>query len=607
VASTDPIVGIDLGTSNSCVALVTEERGEPAVLADAQNRGIIPSVVSFHPNGDVLVGAEAKQRRIIDPRNTVYSVKRIMGRVFSAPEVAACARLSSFAIKEGANQQPMVATRAGDFAVPEISAIILDHLRQIARQRLGGECKRAVITVPANFNDAQRQATATAGAIAELVVVRILNEPTAAALAYGHGRQLSQIVAVYDFGGGTFDITLLALRDNVYEVLATAGDTFLGGDDIDDRLVEILARAFLKQHRIDLHADEIALQRLRATAEMCKCELSEQPRTVARIPEVAIGAGGRPIDLEYTVPREGFIEHVADIIDRSFPVCDEALRLAQLAITQIDEVVLVGGTTRIPYLRERVAKYFGRTPRVDVNPDEAVALGAALQAAALAQVLDKRSPLWKQPRGAPGAARPARRTTTMAALPPLPPGPQSQAAAPAIGRVATRKVSLPVEGGAGGGKPDEVTEVVRFVSDEIKRPVLLDVVPRGLAVGTVGGFCEEIVSRNSPIPTEQSRVFTTARDNQTSVEVRVCQGESRRFDDNVLIGTVALDGVPPRPRGMTRIVVTFEINTDGILEVRAHDQQTGSRASVKIQIAGAQSAEEIGVARDRLRGLRTET
>jgi molecular chaperone DnaK len=384
----DPIVGIDLGTSNSSVAAVAHD-GNPITFADARGRKVIPSVVSFHPNGGVLVGDDAKQRRIIDPRNTVYSVKRILGRRFSAPEVGTCKQLSSFGIEEGPNEQPQVVTRAGKFAPSEISAIVLDHMRAIAVKNAGGDCRRAVITVPANFNDAQRQATAAAGAIAELVVMRILNEPTAAALAYGHGRSVNQTVAVYDFGGGTFDITILAMNGNVYEVLATAGDTFLGGDDIDNRVVDAMAHVFLQQHRLDLRTDELAMQKLRATAELCKMELSEKETSVAYVPEIAIGAGGKPLDLNVNIPRDGFIKRVADIIERSFPVCDEALRLAGLATAQIDEVVLVGGTTRIPYLRQRVAKYFGRTPRVDVNPDEAVALGAALQGAALAQVLDR--------------------------------------------------------------------------------------------------------------------------------------------------------------------------------------------------------------------------
>ncbi|MBI4510306.1 MAG: Hsp70 family protein, partial [Deltaproteobacteria bacterium] len=396
----DFIIGIDLGTSNSAVAVVGDD-GAPRILPDDLGRHVIPSVVSFHPTGKVLVGHEAKQRRIIDPKNTVFSVKRILGRRYSSPEVAAVDARSPFVIKEGENEQPVIATRAGEFAIAEISAIVLDHMRKIAEEALQGSVRRVVITVPANFNDAQRQATATAGAIAELVVVRILNEPTAAALAYGHGQNLHQTLAIYDFGGGTFDITILQLRDNVYEVLSTAGDTFLGGDDIDSRIVDYMAEAFLREHRMDLRTDEMAMQKLRAMAEQVKCDLSSQEHVAVTLEKLAIGSGGQPLDLGFSLERSAFVRRVSDLIERSFPVCDEALRLAGLGPTQVDEVLLVGGTTRIPYLRERVAAFFGRAPRMDVNPDEAVALGAALQGAALASLLDKRSPSPRHPSVAP--------------------------------------------------------------------------------------------------------------------------------------------------------------------------------------------------------------
>jgi len=386
--SSDPIIGIDLGTSNSCVAVVNDS-GQVAVLADEKGRKVIPSALAFHPQGQVLIGQEAKQRRVIDPKHTVLSFKRIMGRRFGSPEVREQAQRAAYTIKAGANEQPIIAVRAGEFTPPELSAILLDHMRQIAARALGQQVRRAVVTVPANFNDAQRQATALAGEIADLVVVRILNEPTAAALAYGHGRSLEQTVAVYDFGGGTLDVTLLALRDNVYEVLATAGDTFLGGDDIDERIVDYMASVFLQQHRIDLRTDDTAMQRLRAVAEQVKIELSSKPRAVVTVQEVAVGVGGKPLDLQFTLTRDELVKRIADVVERSFPVCDEAFRLAGLAPSQIDEVVLVGGTTRMPIVRERVTQYFGKVPRTDVNPDEAVALGAALQGSALAQRLDK--------------------------------------------------------------------------------------------------------------------------------------------------------------------------------------------------------------------------
>jgi molecular chaperone DnaK len=612
----DPIVGIDLGTSNSVVAAVAKD-GHPVVLPDDQNQKIIPSVVAFHPNGEVIVGRAAKQRRIIDPRNTVYSTKRIIGRRWSAPEVAASAKRSAFQMVEGPNEVPHVKTRAGEFSVPEISGIVLDHMRKIAQARMGTDVRRVVITVPANFSEAQRQATATAGAIAELVVVRILNEPTAAALAYGHGRRLQQTVAVYDFGGGTFDITILALRDNVYEVLATAGDTFLGGDDIDQRLVEVMVNSFLQQNRVDLRYDEIAMQKLRAAAEDAKCALSFDKNTKIDIPEVSIGIGGKPLHLAFTLSRDAFVQATADILDKSFPVCDEAMRLAQLAPTQIDEVVLVGGTTRIPYLREKVAAHFGRQPRVDLNPDEAIALGAALQAQALSNVLDKKRRNTMQgavPPPVPGGPN----DKTLLGVPPTPPVGSLPPPTPGTGiaRMPMKQVTVikqrpPEVSAAAAAQPtqrimteEETTRPDARSMPPAPAPVLLDVTPRSLCVATVGGWCEELIARTSPVPTEQTRVFSTAHDNQTAVEVKIGQGESKRFEDNEQLGTVTLEGIPPRPRGQTRISVTFEITTDGILQVSARDDRTGTKQSAQIKLLGGQSPEEIKAAKDRVRSLR---
>jgi molecular chaperone DnaK len=596
----DPIVGIDLGTSNSVVAAVGRD-GHPVVLQDAANHSIIPSVVAFHPNGEVLVGRMAKQRRIIDPRNTVYSVKRILGRRWSAPEVAATAQRSAFQLLEGANEVPHIKTRAGELSVPEISGIVLDHMRGIAQDRLQTDVRRVVITVPANFNEAQRQATATAGAIAELVVVRILNEPTAAALAYGHGRRLQQTVAVYDFGGGTFDITILALRDNVYEVLATAGDTFLGGDDIDQRLVDLMVSSFLQSQRVDLRYDEIAMQKLRAAAEDAKCALSFDKKTQIEIPEVSIGIGGKPLHLAFTLAQEAFVKSVADIIDRSLPVCDEAMRLAQLAPTQIDEVVLVGGTTRIPYLRERVAAHFGRMPRVDLNPDEAIALGAALQAQALGNVLDKKKPTARSQGAVPPPIPQQHPTVAMPALPP--PQPLARVPVKQVTVIAKRPAALEVNR-VQQAEDEPTRPEVMAAPPPPPSPVLLDVTPRALCVATVGGWCEELIARTSPVPVEQTRVFSTAHDNQPAVEVRIGQGESRRFEENELLGAVVLEGIPPRPRGQTKISVTFEIDTNGMLRVSAVDDRTGTKQSAEIRLLGGQSEEEVQAARDRVRSLR---
>jgi molecular chaperone DnaK len=386
---TDPIVGIDLGTSNSVVAHA-DAAGSVTVLADDGGYKIHPSVVSFHPNGGVVVGVAAKQRKVIDPQNTIYSIKRLIGRAYNSPEVQTAKQRSPFQIKEGPNGAPIIATRGGAFAVPEISAIVLDHVRNLAAVRLATPVNRAVVTVPASFNDAQRSATATAGAIAGLTVVRVLNEPTAAALAYGHTRNLREIIAVYDFGGGTFDITFLKLEDQVYEVLGTSGDTFLGGDDLDERLVEKMVAKFLTENRVDLRTNEIAMMRLRAVAEQTKIELSRRSRAVVRVDEIAYGPRGAPLNLQIEIARDEFVREVSDLIDRTFPVCTDALQLAGLAKDQIADVILVGGSTKIPYVRDQVAKFFGKPPRTDVNPEDAVAAGAALQAISLERILARR-------------------------------------------------------------------------------------------------------------------------------------------------------------------------------------------------------------------------
>lgn len=382
----DPIIGIDLGTSNTVVAYA-DSTGVAKVLADDSGYKIHPSVVSFHPSGGVVVGAAAKQRKVIDPQNTIYSVKRLIGRTYDSPEVQTARTRVPYVIKEGGNQLPLIVTRGGEFAIPEISAIVLDHARNVAQARLGRPVSRAVVTVPAAFTEAQRSATATAGAIAGLTVVRVLNEPTAAALAYGHSRNLREIIAVYDFGGGTFDVTLLRLEDQVYEVLGTAGDTFLGGDDIDERLVDKMVTKFLAENRIDLRTNEISMMRLRAVAEQTKIELSRRSRAVVRIDEIAYGTHGVPLNLQIELTRDELVSGVADIIERTFPVCQEALALAGIGIDQIADVILVGGTTKIPHVRDQVSKFFQRAPRTDVNPEDAVAIGAALQATSLERIL----------------------------------------------------------------------------------------------------------------------------------------------------------------------------------------------------------------------------
>jgi molecular chaperone DnaK len=586
----DPIVGVDLGTSNTVIA-ACDDGGAPQVLADDHGATIQPSVVSFHPSGRVIVGAEAKQRRIVDPRHTVYSVKRLIGRPYGAPEIAVAQRRTPFAIKEGANQQPVIHTRAGEFAIPEISAIVLDHVRTIAETALGTEIRRAVITVPANFVEGQRSATATAGAIAGLTVVRVLNEPTAAALAYGHHTRLDGTIAVYDFGGGTFDVTVLRLDHQVYEVLGTAGDSFLGGDDLDERLVDHMVAAFLADQRVDLRDHELAMMRLRAVAEQTKIELSRRPRAIVKIDEIAYGAGGAPLDLELEITRDQFVEQIADIVDRTFPVCDEALRLAGCDPSAIDEVVLVGGTTKVPHVRARVNAFFAKEARTDVDPEEAIAVGAALQAETLQRALGRasatrgvRSPGERAasrgasvdpiPANLPGASR--------SPLPELPPA-SADSRAPIL-------AAPPASPQIGDVEPARQ---------------ILEVTPRGLGVGTVAGYCEALIRRNARLPTEVTRNFTTSRDRQDTVRIRVCQGESRRIDDNVVLGDLVLEGLEPRPRGETTIEVTFTIDVSGILQVRARDPRTGTEKGAALDVHGAQSPAEVDAARRRLRELRS--
>jgi molecular chaperone DnaK len=905
----DPIVGIDLGTSNSVVAYA-DATGSVKVLADDAGAKVHPSVVSFHPNGGVVVGAAAKQRKVIDPQNTIYSIKRLIGRSYRATEVQTAKARSPFQIKEGPNGAPQIVTRGGTFAVPEISAIVLDHVRNIAAARLETAISRAVVTVPASFNDAQRSATATAGAIAGLTVVRVLNEPTAAALAYGHTRHLREIIAVYDFGGGTFDITFLKLDDQVYEVLGTSGDTFLGGDDLDERLVDKMVAKFLAENRIDLRSNEVSMMRLRAVAEQTKIELSRRSRAVVRIDEIAYGPRGVPLNLQIEISRDEFVKEVADLIDRTFPVCTEALALANLSLDQIADVILVGGSTKIPYVRDQVARFFAKSPRTDVNPEDAVAAGAALQATSLERILsrrpssrvavppppaataaaeeettssftdvleladpesgatmapseltlaardrpnrptagysdgsrrpsteatkpdtsysvtrggvrdavadperypsalpvapadhpaappapappppatppvfpvgppggmfEERTPIpftqtqtigrYAQPMPAgppptlgpyktafgvpaapaafevdldsgafpgepPAASRPITATGT-ASPPPLPRSIVRQASAargpaPAFGvtaplpriqkppepptpspQVATQQPASRSVGGLTDGSqgpdwmaadsgagtkpaawavknpattqpmaptipiaPPTAPTLVAIAADHAAAstargmgaqtsmaepvpsttargfqppqsypvqpgfapapgpapgplpapppffipapaapvapaPVLLEVTPRGLGIATVAGYCEELIRRNARVPAEARKLFTTSRDQQDLVRIVVCQGESRRLDNNTVIGDLVLQNLPPRPRGETSIEVTFSLDASGVLNVRARDAQTGAEQRATLALVGGVAQEDVAASRDRLKQLR---
>lgn len=579
-------VGIDLGTTNSLISTVLE--GKVKVIPDPEGHTLQPSVVSFHPSGKILIGHKAKERKIIDPENTFYSTKRLIGRDYSDPEVQKAAKKYPYKIEEGEHGIPVAVTRGKKYTLVEIGAMILRYLKLIAEDYLKEEITQAVITVPANFNDVQRSSTKLCGELAGFEVLRIINEPTAAALAYGYGQRLNERIAIYDFGGGTFDITILEVQGNVFEVISTAGDPFLGGDDIDIRLSDKIITAFLKRHQYDLRENPVALQRVRNVAEQIKCQLSFRNEVSVRLKELAYGSGGEPLDLEFTITREIFESMIEDIVDQTLLVCDEAFRLANLTPTQIDHVLLVGGSSRIPLVRQKVREYFGKDPRVDINPDEVVSIGAAIQAYALTKV-EKPKKLFPLP----GSVRAEQgdfgdegeegeklsdflEEEETQHYPGLPEGDTS---------LSTKSPGIKID-----GVPELPKELKALVEG---RTLLLDVTPRALGIETVDGFYEVIIDRNVPLPVEQSRIFTTSQDNQTVVKIKIYQGESKRIEENTLLGEVELSGLRPAPRGEVKIRVKFEINTDGIVNVTAQDIHTGEEARTKVTIFGGLTEEEV--------------
>jgi molecular chaperone DnaK len=516
------VVGIDLGTTNSVVATL---RGEQVlVIPDAEGRRLHPSVVSFLPEGGRLYSFDAVARRIIDPRHTVYSAKRLIGLPFRSDEVRLAASRLPYEVREGANEQA-VFLGPGDstFTIPEVSGALLSYLKKISEAHLDEPVTGAVITVPANFNDAQRRATMDAGRIAGLEVLRVLNEPTAAALAYGAGQNISQRIAVYDFGGGTFDVTILQVEGYVFEVLATGGDTFLGGDDADSMLMGTLAETFSQQYGVDPLQDPGTKARLLLAAEQIKRHLSDNLEARGELKNLGVDSTGQPISVRFHVTRTMFENSVGSLVSRTFQTCQEVLTAAQLTPSQIDEVILVGGSTRMPLVREEANRYFGRPPRTDINPDEVVAWGAAIQAEILANAGSNAAP----------------------------------------------------------------------------QAVLLDVTPRALGIAVSGGYAEKIVDKNIPVPVEKTRLFATSADNQTVVRIQVCQGESRRFEENIALGELELAGIPAARRGEVKIEVTFRVDTNGILRVRAQDPATGMAREAAVSVRGTMTEEEVGAAADR--------
>jgi molecular chaperone DnaK len=504
------VIGIDLGTTNSCVSVM--EGSQPKVIENAEGARTTPSQVAFTKDGERLVGQPAKRQAVTNPENTIFAVKRLIGRSFTDPMTQKDKDLVPYKIVKGPNGDAWVQAGGEDYSPSQISAFILQKMKETAEAYLGETVTQAVITVPAYFNDAQRQATKDAGKIAGLEVLRIINEPTAAALAYGLDKVGAKTIAVYDLGGGTFDVSVLELGDGVFEVKSTSGDTFLGGEDFDAKVVEFLAEDFKKTEGIDLRKDKLALQRLKEAAEKAKIELSSSASTEVNLPFITADANG-PKHLVKTVTRTDLEKLVLDLIERTRKPCLDAISEAGVKKEEIDEVILVGGMTRMPRVREFVKALFGKEPNTSVNPDEVVAMGAAIQAGVL--------------------------------------------------------------------------------QGDVKDVLLLDVTPLSLGIETLGGVFTRMIDRNTTIPTKKSQTYSTADDNQNAVTIRVFQGEREMAADNKMLGQFDLVGIPPAPRGMPQIEVTFDIDANGLVAVNAKDKGTGKEQQIRIQPSGGLSQADI--------------
>ena len=504
------VIGIDLGTTNSCIAIM--DGSQPRVIENAEGARTTPSIVAFTDN-ERLVGQPAKRQAVTNPENTIFGVKRLVGRRNDDAHLAKDKKNLPFNVIDGGNGDAWVEAKGEKYSPSQISAFILGKMKETAESYLGEEVTQAVITVPAYFNDAQRQATKDAGKIAGLEVLRIINEPTAAALAYGLDKKETQTIAVYDLGGGTFDVTILEIDDGLFEVKSTNGDTFLGGEDFDMRIVNYLAEEFKKEHSVDLTQDKMALQRLKEAAEKAKIELSSANQTEINQPFISMGSTGQPLHMVMKLTRAKLESLVGDLIKASMKPCAAALKDAGISASDIDEVVLVGGMTRMPRVIEEVTKFFGKEPHKGVNPDEVVAMGAAIQAGVL--------------------------------------------------------------------------------QGDIKDVVLLDVTPLSLGIETLGGVFTRLIDRNTTIPTKKSQIFSTAEDNQNAVTIRCFQGEREMAADNKMLGAFNLENIPPAPRGLPQIEVTFDIDANGIVSVGAKDKGTGKEQQITIQASGGLSDADI--------------
>jgi molecular chaperone DnaK len=505
------VVGIDLGTSNTVVAIV--EDGVPTVIPNKGGYKTTPSMVGISESGKRLVGHIAKRQAVTNSQNTVYAAKRLIGRKWDSPASRAVQQSCPYTIVEGPHGDVRVVLREQTYAVPEISAFILQECKMLAEQYLGSGVEKAVITVPAYFNDNQRQATKDGGRIAGLEVIRIINEPTAAALAYGFGKDLERKVAVYDLGGGTFDVSILDIGHGVFEVISTAGDTFLGGEDFDIRVMDWLIQLFHEKAGVDVRDDRMALQRLRDAAEKARCELSVTRETLVDLPFLYTTPNGDTFHLQETLTRDQLEDLTRDLVERTVSICDRTLKEAQIDASDLDDIILVGGMTRMPLVQGQVGEFFGLEPCKGVHPDEVVSLGAAIQAAALV--------------------------------------------------------------------------------DESQDLLLLDVTPHSLGIMIVGGYFHKLITQNTTVPTSASHIFTTVRDNQTSVKILVLQGESEKATDNELLGEFILSGLRKAPRGQVEVEVTFAISADGIVSVQAKDLETGREQSITVTATSGLTEDEL--------------